>query len=162
MLSGGSTDDPGAQDHLAIWKLAFERYMRGTGHPDHPDVRRVVSAQQIERDRGSKCLRPRLLVHTIWGTDYPPVTLYWRMRVCNPFPFTHHDLFTHRFAVRCVFDFCSPRGSMYIMFRRDCRTHQAVSRITSLQKEMSRTPSAFIPALIVQTFIWEGHYTAYW
>ncbi|KAI0706371.1 hypothetical protein C8Q76DRAFT_748384 [Earliella scabrosa] len=74
---------------LAAWDFFFEeefvsrllRYLRGRGHPDHPDVRAVVGEERFLRDRDDPLLRARLFLHMMSGSDLIPNGSSWKLKL---------------------------------------------------------------------------------
>ena len=74
------------------WDVLYEnlfeerllRYLRGTGHPDHPDVIAVVGVEEYSRSLGDPVLRSRLFLHTVSGSDLVPLDPNWKLRVSVP------------------------------------------------------------------------------
>ncbi|KAI0683562.1 hypothetical protein C8Q76DRAFT_804192 [Earliella scabrosa] len=71
------------------WDVLYEnlfeerllRYLRGTGHPDHPDVIAVVGVEEYSRSLGDPVLRSRLFLHTVSGSDLVPLDPNWKLRI---------------------------------------------------------------------------------
>lgn len=69
----------------ALYEDSFQqklsRYLKGTGHPDHPDVRQVVGEVVFERDRHDPLLRARLFLQMMSGSDLLPPGDDWQLKV---------------------------------------------------------------------------------
>ena len=71
------------------WDLCWEgefynqlvAYLRGVGHPDHPDVRAVVGEERFDRERDDPLLRARLFMAMISGSDLVPEGNEWKVKV---------------------------------------------------------------------------------
>ena len=59
----------------------FYAYIRGVGHPDHPDVIDVVGPEVHLRARGDTVLRARMFLHTLSGSDLVPLNSDWKLKV---------------------------------------------------------------------------------
>lgn len=72
----------------AFWerrfKAAFERYLRGIGHPDHPDVRNLLGEEFYQQSVGDHLLRPTLLLQGMLARDLLPPEDDWKLEVSTP------------------------------------------------------------------------------
>ncbi|TFK82278.1 hypothetical protein K466DRAFT_603805 [Polyporus arcularius HHB13444] len=71
------------------WDVIFEdafkervkAYLKGRGHPDHPDVRVVVGEDVFVRDRDDPLLRARLFLQMMSGSDLVPPNGDWKLKI---------------------------------------------------------------------------------
>ncbi|TFK82464.1 hypothetical protein K466DRAFT_603651 [Polyporus arcularius HHB13444] len=71
------------------WDVIFEdafkerltAYLKGRGHPDHPDVREVVGQEVFLRDQGDPLLRARLFLQMMSGSDLVPPEGDWKLKI---------------------------------------------------------------------------------
>ncbi|KAI0684623.1 hypothetical protein C8T65DRAFT_681618 [Cerioporus squamosus] len=65
----------GARDLIFETEFAqrIEFYLKGVGHPDHPEVRRLVGEERFQSEAEDPLLRARLFLHTMTGSDLVPI-----------------------------------------------------------------------------------------
>ena len=84
-------DAAGYADHMTTdsWDVYYQRlfrdyleeYLRGSGHPDHPDVIAAVGEEEFRARVGDPLLRARLFLHMMSGSDLVPVKPDWKLEV---------------------------------------------------------------------------------
>ena len=73
----------------STWDALFEdafrsrliRYLRGRGHPNHPDVIEVVGQETFVREEQDPLLRARLFLQMMSGSDLVPIDKEWKLKV---------------------------------------------------------------------------------
>ena len=69
------------------FKLSIERYLKGLGHPDHPNILHLVHPDDLDRHRQSAAIRSVLLMLSMHGSELLPVKRQRRLQVCFLFLF---------------------------------------------------------------------------
>ncbi|TFK77715.1 hypothetical protein K466DRAFT_571306, partial [Polyporus arcularius HHB13444] len=70
------------------WDIIFEdafrerlkAYLKGRGHPDHPDVHELIPEEIFMRDRDDPLLRARLFLQMMSGCDLVPPEGDWNLK----------------------------------------------------------------------------------
>ncbi|KAH7907155.1 hypothetical protein BJ138DRAFT_1104551 [Hygrophoropsis aurantiaca] len=61
------------KESLELFKTHVIHYLRGTGHPDHPDVRMVVGEEAFQQNRFNRTMRVEYLLHAMTGSNHVPL-----------------------------------------------------------------------------------------
>lgn len=57
------------------------RYVRGTGHPDHPELNGIVTPELAASERSDTTLRASLLLSTMSSSSLMPLGSHWKLKV---------------------------------------------------------------------------------
>ncbi|KAL0564300.1 hypothetical protein V5O48_017749 [Marasmius crinis-equi] len=72
VISWHSSEEDSLLPYEAKWKAYFWRYIRGTGHVDHPQLNDLIAADERERLRGDRSLRARFFLQATTASEVIP------------------------------------------------------------------------------------------